>query len=83
MPFSRDDISWMWLGMALCLWSLAPHLAPREFVSKTNVRMPRTRFGHEFESSDRRLPWCLQGRARHQSALPEVPWGSVRLPGTW
>ena len=35
----RNDNGWIWPGVARCLASLAPHLAPREFVSSANVRM--------------------------------------------
>jgi len=40
MPFRRNDDGWRWRGAALCLWSLAPSLAPRSLVSNANVPNP-------------------------------------------
>jgi hypothetical protein len=42
VPFGCSGYSWGWPGVALCLWSLAPRLAPRDLVSSANVRMIRT-----------------------------------------
>ena len=41
VPSGRSENGWTWLGMALCLWSLAPRQAPRVLVSNANVRIPR------------------------------------------
>jgi hypothetical protein len=40
VPFRCSDNGWTWPGAALCLWSLAPRLAPRDLVSNANVRIP-------------------------------------------
>ena len=39
VPFSCSDYGWTWPGVAQCLRSLAPRLAPRDLVSGANVRM--------------------------------------------
>ena len=39
VPFRWSDNGWMWPGVALRLWSLAPSLAPRDLVSGANVRI--------------------------------------------
>ena len=38
-----SDIGWMWPGIALCSWPLAPSLAPRDMVSSANVRIAPSR----------------------------------------
>lgn len=38
-PPGCSDYGWMWLDAALCLWSLAPRLAPRDLVNGANVRL--------------------------------------------
>ena len=38
VPSSCRDNSWTWPEVARRLWSLAPSLAPRDFVSNANVR---------------------------------------------
>ena len=40
VPFCGSDNGWAWPDVALCLWSLAPRSAPRDLVSKANVRRP-------------------------------------------
>jgi hypothetical protein len=42
VPFSCGNNGWMWPDVAVCLWSLAPRLAPRNLVSGANVRTIRT-----------------------------------------
>jgi hypothetical protein len=44
VPFSRSDNGWMRPAVALCLWSLAPSLAPSDLVSRANVRMVSTQY---------------------------------------
>src|ERR1700693_4784362 len=39
VAFRWSDNGWMCPGVALCLWSLAPSLAPRDLISDANVRM--------------------------------------------
>ena len=39
VPFGCGENGWRWPGVALCLRSLAPRLAPRDPVSNANVRM--------------------------------------------
>src|ERR1700722_5482859 len=41
MPFGCGQNGWQWAGVALCLWSLAPRLAPQDLVSNANVRCLR------------------------------------------
>src|SRR5689334_6948034 len=41
VPFGRGESGWTWPGVAVCLWSLAPSSAPRDLVSKANVRLAR------------------------------------------
>ena len=41
VPSSCRDNGRTWPGVARCLWSLAPSLAPRDFVSNANVRTRR------------------------------------------
>jgi len=40
VPFSHSDHGRVWLDKALCLWSLAPRLAPRDLISNANIRIP-------------------------------------------
>jgi hypothetical protein len=42
VQFRWSNDGWMWPGVAQCLWSLAPSLAPRDLVSGANVRRFRT-----------------------------------------
>jgi hypothetical protein len=41
MPFDCGQNDWQWAAVALCLWSLAPPLAPQDLVSNANVRCLR------------------------------------------
>ena len=38
----RSETGWTWPDGALCLWTLAPRLAPRYLVSNANIRMIKT-----------------------------------------
>jgi hypothetical protein len=50
VPFGYSENGWMWPGVALRLWSLAPSLAPRNIVSSANVRMRQADTGPGRES---------------------------------
>src|SRR5271170_5097718 len=41
VPFRHYEDGWRWPEVALCVWSLAPRLAPPNLVSNANVRMLR------------------------------------------
>ena len=38
VPFGCGENGWNWPGVALCLWRLAPRLAPRHLVSNANAQ---------------------------------------------
>jgi hypothetical protein len=52
VPFIGSENGWTWPGAALCLWSLAPRLAPCDLVSNANVRIPDTCCGHRIVRLD-------------------------------
>ena len=56
VPFHCSGNGWMWPGVALRLWSLAPSLAPRKLVSSANVQTagtPGTSVKRARKSADR------------------------------
>lgn len=54
VPFDCSAKGWVWLDVARDLGSLAPSLAPRNLVSKTNVRMLEPSDGYRIASPGRR-----------------------------
>lgn len=54
VPSSCSDSSWMWPGVARCLPSLAPQLAPRNLISTANVRTVEYSSGSRSEDSSQR-----------------------------
>ena len=69
MPLRNSENGWMWPGVALWLWSLAPSLAPRNTVSSANVRMRQAYTGPGRES-DQRTSAGSAGPPLHPTTAP-------------
>jgi len=80
VPFDRSGNGWRWPGAALCLWSLAPRLAPRDLVSSANVRMPGSRFGHQILSGARPQPSARPHLLLGMAPAVWLPEGARRRP---
>ena len=78
VPFCCSENGWTWPGVASCLWSLAPSLAPT-IVSNANVRRARSR-----HRCLRASPRQRSSRPRHRPAprdgVPAVTPGCAMTP---